>query len=48
MFFTLFALLAGTAVMIIGELGAPCPPGRLPLPPRPHSNSRSCVSQPTM
>lgn len=34
MFFTLFALLAGTAATIIGELGAPRPPpSALPSPP---------------
>ncbi|KAI4554062.1 hypothetical protein MJT46_020059 [Ovis ammon polii x Ovis aries] len=46
MFFTLFALLAGTAAMIIGELGAPRPhpPLHLPRRPRPQTNSRSCLS----
>lgn len=32
MFFTLFALLAGTAVMIIGEVGCTVCPGLLPPP----------------
>ena len=37
MFFTLFALLAGTAVMIIGEAAMPCPPAPSFLPnPSPH------------
>lgn len=47
MFFTLFALLAGTAVMIIGEVGCTGSPGS-PTPPatHPHSN-QPVVLQPT-
>lgn len=43
MFFTLFALLAGTAVMIIGEAGCTVFPGLRPNPD-PNTNQPRCLA----